>query len=64
VSLSLSLSLSIFCTSLPPIVSALLVLPLFGLGVQDVPFLPAVKAESPSQRIFLPTQPHRAHHWS
>jgi len=40
---------------LPPIVSALLFLPLFGLGIQNVPFLPTIKAGLPSQHVFLLT---------
>jgi len=33
----------VFSVPLPPIVFALLFLPLFGLGIQGIPFLPAVK---------------------
>jgi len=49
---------------LPPIISILLFLPLFGLGAQGVPFLSAVKAGFPPQYVFSPTQPHKAHHQS
>ena len=49
---------------LPPIVSALLFSPLFRLGAQGIPFLPAVKAEFLPWHVFLPTQPRKAHHWS
>jgi len=34
----------LFSVPLPPIFSALLFLPFFGLGTQAVPFLPAIKA--------------------
>jgi len=54
----------VFFMPLPPIVSTLLFLSLFGLGIQGVSFLSAVKAGLPPQCIFLPTQPHRAHHQS
>ena len=49
---------------LPPIISILLFLSLFGLGAQGVPFLSAVEAGFPPQYVFLPTQPHKAHHQS
>jgi len=50
-----SLSLSVFFVPLPPIISALLFLPLFGLGIQGIPFLPAVKAGLLPQYVFSPT---------
>ena len=58
------LPLPVFSMPLPPIVSALLFLSLFRLGIQGVPFFPAIKAGLPPQHVFLLTQPHRAHHQS
>jgi len=58
------LPLPVFYVPLFPIVSALLFLPLFRLGIQDIPFFPAIKVGLPPQHVFLPTQPRKAHHWS
>jgi len=49
---------------LPSIVSTLLFSPLFRLGAQGVPFLPAVEAGFLPQHVFSPTQPRKAHHQS
>jgi len=46
------LPLPVFSMPLPPIVSALLFSPLFGLSVQGIPFFPAVEAGFLSQHVF------------
>ena len=52
---AVSLSLSVFCTPLPPVFSAPPLLPLCRLDAQSVPSLPAVKAKFPPQHVFSPT---------
>ena len=61
---TLSPPLSVFFTLLPPVFSALLLLPLCGLGAQGVPFLPAIKAGFSPQHVFLLTQPRKTRHRS
>jgi len=58
------LPLPVFSAPLSPIISTPLFSPLFGLGVQGIPFLSAVEVGLSPQRVFLPTQPHRAHYQS
>ena len=60
----MSLPPPVFSMSLPQIFSALLFLPLFRLGAQAVPFLPAIEAEFLPQRVFWLIQSHIAHCWS
>ena len=58
---AMSLSLSVFSALLPPIFSALQFLPLFGLDIQTVLFLPALGAGPLSWHIFWLIQPHSSH---
>jgi len=49
----------LFSASLSPIFSALLFLPLFGLGIQTISFLPAVGAGFPPVTNFIQSYLHQ-----